>query len=116
MFLHKQAPSMKGATSVAPAFALKLAHKDVTLAVALGHELGVPMPMCDLALSDMAQALGRGWGGCDSRIVMLLAQERAGVEIAVDPERLHEALAAAVAKDDVNPAEVAGRSEIEAGR
>jgi hypothetical protein len=48
--------------------------------------------------------------------VMLLAQERAGVEIAVDPERLHKALAAAVAKDDVNPAEAAGRSEIEAGR
>jgi len=94
------------------AFALKLAHKDVTLAVGLGRELGVPMPMCDLALAEMTQALARGWGGRDSRIVMLLAQERAGVEIAVDPERLRKTLAAAVAKDDVNPAEAAGRSEI----
>jgi 3-hydroxyisobutyrate dehydrogenase-like beta-hydroxyacid dehydrogenase len=95
-----------------PAFALKLAHKDVTLAMALGRELGVPMPMCDLALAEMTQALARGWGSRDSRIVMLLAQERASVEIAVEPERLHKTLAAAVAKDDVNPAEAAGRSEI----
>src|SRR5262249_24047010 len=84
-----------------PAFSLKLAHKDVTLAVALGREVGVPMPMCDLALAEMTQALARGWGGSDSRIVMLLAQERAGVEIAVDSERLHKTLAA-LAKDDVN--------------
>ena len=95
-----------------PAFALKLAHKDVTLAMALGRELGVPMPMCDLALAEMTQALARGWGSRDSRIVMLLAQERASVEIAVEPERLHKTLAAAVAKDDVNPAKAAGRSEI----
>jgi 3-hydroxyisobutyrate dehydrogenase-like beta-hydroxyacid dehydrogenase len=92
-----------------PAFALKLAHKDATLAVALGRELGVPMPMCDLALSEMTEALARGWGGRDLRIVMLLAQERAGVEIAVDPDRLQKSLAA---KDDVNPAAVAGRAEI----
>ena len=94
-----------------PAFSLKLAHKDVTLAVALGREVGVPMPMCDLALAEMTQALARGWGGSDSRIVMLLAQERAGVEIAVDSERLHKTLAA-LAKDDVNLAESAGRTEI----
>jgi len=95
-----------------PAFALKLAHKDVTLAAALGHELGVPMPMCDLALAEMTQALARGWGDRDSRMVMLLAQERGGIEIAVDPKRLHKTLGDAVAKDDVKPAEAAGRSEI----
>ena len=33
-----------------PNFALKLATKDVTLATALGRELGVPMRMCNLAL------------------------------------------------------------------
>jgi len=32
-----------------PAFPLKLAHKDVSLATALGRELGVPMRMCNLA-------------------------------------------------------------------
>src|ERR1700733_15148762 len=82
-----------------PAFALKLAHKDVALANALGRELGVPMRMCNLAYAEMTEAMARGWGGRDSRSVMLLQQERAGIEIAVDPERLREALATAVPKD-----------------
>ena len=76
------------------AFSLKLAHKDVALANALGRELGLPMRMCNLALAEMTEALARGWGGRDSRSVMLLEQERAGIEVAVDPERLRAALAA----------------------
>jgi 3-hydroxyisobutyrate dehydrogenase len=82
-----------------PAFALKLAHKDVALANALGRELGLPMRMCNLVLAEMSEALARGWGGRDSRAVMLLQQERAGIEIAVDGERLREALAPAAAKE-----------------
>jgi 3-hydroxyisobutyrate dehydrogenase len=78
-----------------PAFALKLAHKDVALANALGRELGVPMRMCNLVYAEMTEAMARGWAGRDSRVVMLLQQERAGVEIAVDPERLRQALAPA---------------------
>ena len=39
--------------------------------------------------------MGRGWGGRDSRVVMMLEQERAGVDIAVDAERMREALAPA---------------------
>ncbi len=84
-----------------PAFALKLAHKDVSLATALGRELGMPMRICNLALAEMTEALARGWGGRDSRAVMLLQQERAGVEIAVDPERLRAALAPAAPKQGV---------------
>jgi 3-hydroxyisobutyrate dehydrogenase-like beta-hydroxyacid dehydrogenase len=76
-----------------PAFALKLAHKDVGLATALGRELGLPMRICELAYAEMTEALNRGWGGRDSRAVMLLEQERAGIEIKVDPERLKEVLA-----------------------
>jgi 3-hydroxyisobutyrate dehydrogenase-like beta-hydroxyacid dehydrogenase len=77
-----------------PAFSLKLAHKDVALANALGRELGVPMRLCNLTLAEMTEAMGRGWGGRDSRVVMKLSQERAGVDIAVDAERMREALAA----------------------
>ena len=76
-----------------PAFALKLAHKDVSLANALGREIGLPMRMCNLALAEMTEALARGWGGRDSRVVMLLEQERAGIDVAVEPERLKAALA-----------------------
>jgi len=66
-----------------PDFALKLALKDVTLATELGRELGVPMRVANLAHADMTEALNRGWGHRDSRIPMLLQEERAGVEIKV---------------------------------
>ena len=75
-----------------PAFALRLAHKDVTLATALGRELHVPMPMANLALDELTVALNRGWGDRDSRSAMLLQQERADVQIAVDTERLKATL------------------------
>jgi 3-hydroxyisobutyrate dehydrogenase-like beta-hydroxyacid dehydrogenase len=81
------------ATYESPAFALRLAHKDVSLATALADELNVPMPMARLALEDLAEALARGWGERDSRAAMLLQQERAGVSIKVGPERLRAALA-----------------------
>ena len=74
-----------------PDFALKLATKDVKLATALGRELGVPMRICNLAYSEMMEACNRGWEGRDSRVVMLLEQERAGVNIAADPERVKQA-------------------------
>jgi 3-hydroxyisobutyrate dehydrogenase len=75
-----------------PDFALRLAHKDVALATALGREFNVPMPMANLALDELTTALNRGWGERDSRAAMLLQQERAGVQIAVDPERIREVL------------------------
>jgi 3-hydroxyisobutyrate dehydrogenase len=75
-----------------PAFALKLAHKDVTLATELARELGVPMRVANLALADLTEAMNRGWEGRDSRVAMVLQQERAGVSIRVDPQRLAEAV------------------------
>ena len=77
-----------------PSFALRLAHKDVSLAVALGREVGVPMRLCNLALEEMTEALNREWGHRDSRVSMLLQKERAGVEIAVDKDRIKASLAA----------------------
>ena len=75
-----------------PAFALRLAHKDVSLATALGRELNVPMRLANLALADLAEGLNRGWADRDSRAIMLCQLERAGVKIEVDPQRLTEAL------------------------
>ena len=75
-----------------PAFALQLAHKDVSLATALGREHGVPMRIANLTLEEMTEALNRGWGMSDSRSSLKLQLERAGVEIAVDSDRLRAAL------------------------
>ena len=75
-----------------PAFALRLAHKDVFLATQVGRELNVPMRLANIALSDLTEALNRGWGNQDSRAIMKLQIERAGVEVAVDPQRIAEAL------------------------
>jgi len=75
-----------------PAFALRLAHKDVSLATALGREHRVPMRLANLALEELTEALNRGWADRDSRVSMLLQEERAGVEIAVPPDELRAAL------------------------
>jgi 3-hydroxyisobutyrate dehydrogenase len=71
-----------------PAFALKLAHKDVFLATALGREHDVPMRLANLALADMTEALNAGWGEKDSRSAMRIQTQRAGVEIRVPREQL----------------------------
>jgi 3-hydroxyisobutyrate dehydrogenase len=76
-----------------PAFALRLAHKDVSLATQLGRELGVPMRIANLALAEMTEAMNRGWAERDSRIPLVLQLERSGVsEVAVDPARIKAVL------------------------
>lgn len=77
-----------------PAFALKLAHKDVMLATTMAKELGVPMRLANMTLEEMTEGLARGFGEQDSRAYLKLQIERAGVRIAVDPERLKKAVAA----------------------
>ena len=75
-----------------PAFALRLAHKDVTLATALGREHKVPMKLANVTLEEMTEALNRGWAERDSRVAMLLQEERAGVEIKVPETELKRVL------------------------
>ena len=75
-----------------PDFALRLAHKDVTLATQLGREMRVPMHMANLALDELTAALNRGWENRDSRVAMLLQQERAGVKIEVPEAELKAAI------------------------
>ena len=74
------------------AFALRLAHKDMSLATQLGRDFGVPMRIANLALAELSEALNRGWGHLDSRSPMRLQLERAGVEVAVEQSRIDEAL------------------------
>ena len=77
-----------------PDFALKLARKDVDLAVSVGREFDVPMRLANLALMEMTEAINRGWGDRDSRVAMLLQEERAGVEVRVDEDVLNAILEA----------------------
>ena len=62
------------------------------LAASVGREFGVPMKMANLALQELTEALNRGWGNRDSRVAMLLQEERAGVEVRVDEDILRQAL------------------------
>ena len=76
-----------------PDFALNLAHKDVTLATELAREIGVPMRMAALTHAEMTEAINRGWGARDSRVFLLLQEERAKVDIKVPLEEIHAVLA-----------------------
>ncbi len=75
-----------------PGFALRLAHKDLGLALELAREVGVPMQVAQLAMSEFDEALRRGWGERDSRATMLLQEERAGVAPRVPAEQLKQVL------------------------
>jgi 3-hydroxyisobutyrate dehydrogenase len=75
-----------------PDFALRLARKDVDLAVGVGREFDVPMKLANITLAEMTEAMNRGWAGRDSRVAMLLQEERSGVEVRVDPELLRQVL------------------------
>jgi 3-hydroxyisobutyrate dehydrogenase len=72
-----------------PDFALRLLHKDVSLACQLAREVSVPMRLTNLAREELTEAMNRGWEKRDSRIGALLQQERAGIPpIAVDPAKI----------------------------
>ncbi len=75
-----------------PAFALRLAHKDLGLALDLAREVGVPMQVAERAMAEFEEAMRRGWGERDSRATMLLQEERAGVAPRVAADKLRAAL------------------------
>ena len=75
-----------------PDFALRLARKDVDLAVGVGREYDVPMRLANLALQELTEALNRGWGDRDSRVAMLLQEERANVQVRVPEDVLRQSL------------------------
>jgi 3-hydroxyisobutyrate dehydrogenase-like beta-hydroxyacid dehydrogenase len=75
-----------------PAFTVRLAHKDMTLAMELAAAEGVPMKVGQIALDELAGALQRGWGDRDCRVAMTLQEERANVSVRVARERLQDAM------------------------
>jgi len=73
-------------------FTVRLAHKDVTLAMELAAEAGVPMRVGKIALEELSEAMRRGWGERDCRVAMTLQEERAGVSVKVPDSALRDAL------------------------
>ena len=73
-------------------FTVRLAHKDVTLAMELAAEVGVPMRVGQIALDELSEAMKRGWGERDCRVAMTLQEERSGVSVKVPDAALREAL------------------------
>ena len=75
-----------------PAFTVRLAHKDMALAMELAAEEGVPMQIGQVALDELAAAMQRGWSERDCRVAMTLQEERAKVSVRVPRERLQDAM------------------------
>ena len=75
-----------------PAFTVRLAHKDMALAMELAAEQGVPMKIGQVALDELAAAMQRGWSERDCRVAMTLQEERAKVSVVVPRERLQDAM------------------------
>jgi 3-hydroxyisobutyrate dehydrogenase len=75
-----------------PDFALRLARKDVSLAVEVGREFDVPMRLANLTYAELTEAMNRGWSQRDSRVAMLLQEERAGVNVQVPQQKIQEIL------------------------
>lgn len=58
-----------------------LAAKDMTIAIDLAKELGVPLPIGSVVEELNNEALKRGWGARDSSVSFILQEEAAGVEV-----------------------------------
>lgn len=66
-----------------PRFALKLARKDLGLALELARAYDTPMRLGVLCEQEMVEAMARGWADRDASIVLTLQEERARVQVRV---------------------------------
>ena len=67
----------------APGFKISLAHKDIRLALGLGEEYGVPLPIAQAVEADLAAAVTWGLGDKGVDGVILPLEEAAGVKVRV---------------------------------
>jgi 3-hydroxyisobutyrate dehydrogenase-like beta-hydroxyacid dehydrogenase len=64
-----------------PGFRVGLAYKDISLALALGEEYGVPLPVGTAVRQDLADAVAAGLEGKGVDAVILSREKAAGVEV-----------------------------------
>jgi 3-hydroxyisobutyrate dehydrogenase len=70
-----------------PRFALKLARKDLGLALELARAYDTPMRLGALCEQEMMEAMARGWADRDASIFLTLQEERAQVQVRI-PSRV----------------------------
>ena len=81
--LHVRLPATLFRGDFEPRFAMKVARKDMALAMELAESNGVPMGAARATEREMEEAMSRGWGDRDSSIFLSLQEEKAGVELRV---------------------------------
>lgn len=77
----RQYPNTVFKGNFAPGFKISLAHKDINLALGLGKEYGVPLPVAEVVKDDLAAAMAKGLGGNGVDAVILPLEEEAGVTV-----------------------------------
>jgi len=65
----------------APGFKISLAHKDISLALGLGEEYGVALPVAQVVKEDLAAACAQGLGEHGVDAVILPLEEKAGIRV-----------------------------------
>jgi 2-hydroxymethylglutarate dehydrogenase len=65
----------------APGFKISLAYKDIGLALGLGKEHGVPLPVAEAVAADLAAAVGDGRGDKGVDAVILSLEQATNVEV-----------------------------------
>ena len=65
----------------APGFKIGLAHKDIRLALGLGEEYGVPLPLAEAVEADLASAVAAGLGDSGVDAVILPLEQTTGVKV-----------------------------------
>jgi 3-hydroxyisobutyrate dehydrogenase-like beta-hydroxyacid dehydrogenase len=65
----------------APGFKISLAYKDIRLALGLGEEYGVPLPLAETVEADLAAAVAAGLGDSGVDAVILPLEQATGVKV-----------------------------------
>ena len=79
--LNKRFPATYFRGEFDPRFALRIARKDLGLAMELSCTYDVPMQLARLCEQEYVAAMDRGWAEKDSSIVLTIQEERAGVQV-----------------------------------
>jgi 2-hydroxymethylglutarate dehydrogenase len=77
----RQYPNTAFRGNFEPGFRVGLAYKDINLALALGREYGLPLPVGEVVREDLRQAVAAGLESKGVDAVMLPLEKAAGVEV-----------------------------------